>query len=186
MFENPVLVLGDLMLDRHIYGHVRRISPEAPVPVVSLIGEMQTPGGAGNVGAGLAGLGCRVTLAGLVGADPDGAQLRESLHSKGVDRLVLVERPELKTITKTRILSDTHQQLLRLDRDGDRTQFAALEDILLDQVLPMIEDQSAIVLADYEKGTITPKVARVLIRRCRDMGIPCVVDPKKADFATYS
>src|SRR3954470_5421901 len=120
MFRNPVLVIGDVMLDRHVHGHVRRISPEAPVPVVSLEREDHTPGGAGNVAATLASLGCPVTLAGLIGADEEGARLRESLHSKGVERLSLVERPVLRTISKTRILSDTRQQLLRLDRDGNR------------------------------------------------------------------
>ena len=127
MFRNPVMVLGDVMLDRHVHGHVRRISPEAPVPVVSLAGEVHTPGGAGNVAATLAGLGCPVTLAGLMGAEPEGDQLCEALHSKGVARLALIEQAGLKTISKTRILSDTHQQLLRLDRDGDRDSFMALE-----------------------------------------------------------
>ncbi|MGO9920182.1 MAG: PfkB family carbohydrate kinase, partial [Isosphaeraceae bacterium] len=72
MFDVPVLVLGDVMLDKHVHGHVRRISPEAPVPVVGLLREDQTPGGAGNVAATLAGLGCQVTLAGLVGTDLEG------------------------------------------------------------------------------------------------------------------
>ena len=82
MFEAPVMVVGDVMLDRHVHGHVRRLSPEAPVPVVSLVGEVHTPGGAGNVAATLAGLGCPVTLAGLVGADVEGAQLREALRAR--------------------------------------------------------------------------------------------------------
>ncbi|WP_165250291.1 D-glycero-beta-D-manno-heptose 1-phosphate adenylyltransferase [Paludisphaera soli] len=186
MFDNRVLVVGDVMLDRHVHGHVRRISPEAPVPVVGLLGEVCTPGGAGNVAAGLAGLGCDVALAGLVGADDEGARLRESLASKGVARLELVERPELATVSKTRILSEAHQQLLRLDRDGDRDRFAGFEDQLLARVLPLIADQTAVVLADYEKGAITPKVARSIIAACRSRGVPCVVDPKKTDFGPYS
>ncbi len=186
MFHNPVLVVGDVMLDRHVHGQVRRISPEAPVPVVSLLGEVQTPGGAGNVAAGLAGLGCRVTLAGLIGTDAEGEQLRQVLTSKGVERLDLVDHPDLTTVSKTRILSDTHQQLVRLDRDGDRSRFAALDQLLLDRVLPLIDDQTAVVLADYEKGVITPRVAREIIGRCRDRGVPCVVDPKKTDFSVYA
>jgi D-beta-D-heptose 7-phosphate kinase / D-beta-D-heptose 1-phosphate adenosyltransferase len=186
MFRNPVMVLGDVMLDRNVHGHVRRISPEAPVPVVALVREDHAPGGAGNVAATLAGLGCPVTLAGLIGADPEGVQLREALHSKGVERLALIEQAGLRTISKTRILSDTRQQLLRLDRDGDRDSFMALEDELLERVLPLIDDQCAVVLADYEKGVITPRVSRTVIRRCRERGIPCVVDPKKADFAVYT
>ena len=136
MFDIPVLVVGDVMLDRHVHGHVRRISPEAPVPVVSLVGEHDTPGGAGNVAATLAGLGCGVTLAGLTGTDAEGAQLREALRAKGVDRLALLQRPDVQTITKTRILSDSQQQLLRLDRDGDRTAFAAAAADLLEDLAP--------------------------------------------------
>jgi D-beta-D-heptose 7-phosphate kinase / D-beta-D-heptose 1-phosphate adenosyltransferase len=186
MFDVAVLVIGDVMLDRHVYGHVRRISPEAPVPVVSLAGEIHTPGGAGNVAATLAGLGSPVTLAGLVGPDVERIHLLEALRAKGVVRLVLHEGPDLQTISKTRILSEGQQQLLRLDRDGDRAAFAAEAPALLERILPQIDEQSAVVLADYEKGVITPAVARAVIDRCRQRGIPCVVDPKKADFAAYA
>ena len=136
MFDVPVLVVGDVMLDRHVHGHVRRISPEAPIPVVSLVSENDAPGGAGNVAATLAGLGCTVTLAGLAGADAEGAQLREALCAKGVKQLSLLQRLDLQTITKTRILSDSQQQLLRLDRDGDRMAFAAASEELLPEILP--------------------------------------------------
>jgi D-beta-D-heptose 7-phosphate kinase/D-beta-D-heptose 1-phosphate adenosyltransferase len=186
MFDVPVMVIGDVMLDRHVHGHVRRISPEAPVPVVSLAGEVHTPGGAGNVAATLAGLGCPVTLAGLVGADAEGMQLREALHGKGVVRVVLHAGPGLQTISKTRILSEGQQQLLRLDRDGDRAAFAAEAETLLRRILPVVDEQAAVVLADYEKGVITPAVARAVIDRCRERGIPCVVDPKKVEFAAYA
>jgi D-beta-D-heptose 7-phosphate kinase / D-beta-D-heptose 1-phosphate adenosyltransferase len=186
MFDIPVLVVGDVMLDRHVHGHVRRISPEAPVPVVSLVGEVHTPGGAGNVAATLAGLGSTVTLAGLVGPDAEGTQLREALHAKGVKLLALHEVAGLPTISKTRILSDTQQQLLRLDRDGDRAAFAAAAGGLLERVLPLVDQQAAVVLADYDKGVITPTVSRAIIDRCRQRGIPCVVDPKKIDLTPYS
>jgi D-beta-D-heptose 7-phosphate kinase / D-beta-D-heptose 1-phosphate adenosyltransferase len=185
-FEIPVLVIGDVMLDRHIHGHVRRISPEAPVPVVSLVGEVHTPGGAGNVAATMAGLGSIVTLAGLIGPDDEGTQLREALRVKGIKHPALHEVVDVPTITKTRILSDTQQQLLRLDRDGDRAAFAAAAGALLGRVLPLVEEHVAVVLADYEKGAITPTVSRVFIDRCRQRGIPCVVDPKKIDLTPYA
>ena len=172
MFDIPVMVVGDVMLDRHVHGHVRRISPEAPVPVVSLAGEVHTPGGAGNVAATLAGLGSPVTLAGLVGADAEGAQLREALHAKGVSRLALHEGPGVQTISKTRILSEGQQQLLRLDRDGDRAAFAAAAEGLLGRILPLIDEQAAVVLADYEKGAITPAVARAVIDALPAAGHP--------------
>ncbi len=186
MFDVPVMVVGDVMLDRHVHGPVRRISPEAPVPVVSLAGEVHTPGGAGNVAATLAALGAPVTLAGLVGPDAEGAQLVEALHAKGVTRTALHRAPDLQTITKTRILSEGQQQLLRLDRDGDRTAYAAAAEGLLARIRPRFDGQAAVVIADYEKGAITPAVARAVIDECRRRGIPCVVDPKKVDFAPYA
>jgi D-beta-D-heptose 7-phosphate kinase/D-beta-D-heptose 1-phosphate adenosyltransferase len=186
MFDIPVMVVGDVMLDRHVHGSVRRISPEAPVPVVSLAGEEHTPGGAGNVAATLAGLGARVTLAGLVGADAEGEQLCAALQAKGVSRLALHAGPGLETISKTRILSEAQQQLLRLDRDGDRAAFIAAAEALPGRILPLLDEQAAVVLADYEKGALTPAVARAVIEGCRRRGIPCVVDPKKLDFAVYA
>jgi D-beta-D-heptose 7-phosphate kinase/D-beta-D-heptose 1-phosphate adenosyltransferase len=186
MFDIPVMVVGDVMLDRHVHGHVRRISPEAPVPVVSLAGEVHTPGGAGNVAATLAALCAPVTLAGLVGPDAEGAQLVEALHAKGVTRTALHRAPDLQTITKTRILSEGQQQLLRLDRDGDRAAFAAAAEGLLARIRPRLDGQAAVVIADYEKGAITPAVARAIIDECRRRGIPCVVDPKKVDFTAYA
>src|SRR4051795_4383649 len=100
------------MLDRQLHGHVARISPEAPVPVVSLYRTDCTPGGAGNVAATLAGLGCSVTLAGAVGPDEEGDRLRRCLEEKRVERLALVERPEIATICKTRVLGGGNHQLL--------------------------------------------------------------------------
>ena len=92
----------------------------------------------------------------------------------------------MATICKTRVLSKGQQQLLRLDRDGDRAAFAAAAEGLLGEVLPLIDEQAAVVLADYEKGAITPAVARAVIDACRRRGIPCVVDPKKVDFTAYA
>ncbi len=186
MFENRVLVVGDVMLDRHVYGHVRRISPEAPVPVVGLLGQAEAPGGAGNVAAGLAALGCDVALVGLIGPDAEGALLRAALAAKGVAGTELIERPGLVTVSKTRILSEARQQLLRLDRDGDPAACAAFEDDVLAHALPLIADASAVVLADYDKGVVTPRTARATIAECRRLGVPCVVDPKKLDFAPYA
>ena len=99
---------------------------------------------------------------------------------------MLHEGPGLQTISKTRILSEGQQQLLRLDRDGDRAAFAAAAGDLLGRILPLLDEQAAVVLADYEKGAISPAVARAVIDGCRSRGIPCVVDPKKVDFTAYA
>jgi D-beta-D-heptose 7-phosphate kinase/D-beta-D-heptose 1-phosphate adenosyltransferase len=181
----PVLVVGDVMLDRQVRGHVRRISPEAPVPVVSYDREDASPGGAGHVAASLAGLGCHVTLAGLVGDDPDGRRLRDELAARGV-AAVFGPGDGLTTVCKTRILSEAGQQLLRLDRDGRREAFAAAAGGLLERTLPALDGRRAVVLADYDKGAVTPGLAAAVIRACRARGVPCVVDPKKPDLSAYA
>ena len=173
MFQNPVLVVGDVMLDRHVHGQVRRISPEAPVPVVSLLGEDQTPGGAGQRGrvAGRA-WAAAVTLAGLIGDDAEGEQLRQVLALQGVERLALVEPPGLTTISKTRILSDTHQQLLRLDRDGDRDGFAAASSELARPGPAADRRPDRRGAGRLRQGRDHPRVARAVIGRCRRAGHP--------------
>ncbi len=182
----PILVCGDLMLDRQLYGQVRRISPEAPVPVVSLAREHVTPGGAGHVAASLAGLGCQVTLAALIGDDLDGDQLRAALSEKNVRRFVTVRSPGLTTISKTRVLSQTHQQIVRLDRDGRREDFEAAAAGLIEQVVSEVKSQRAVILSDYDKGTVTAALASAVIAECRARGIPCIVDPKKPRFDSFA
>ena len=173
------------MLDRYLEGHIYRISPEAPVPVISLEREWATPGGAGNVAASLAGLECRVTLAGVVGSDEEGRRLRQALEDAGVSGAVLVERDDVRTICKTRVVAGGRQQVLRLDRDGDRIALRRAATELEERVLPLIRTHDVVVLSDYDKGTITEALARRIVAECRSNGIPCVVDPKKGDFTVF-
>jgi D-beta-D-heptose 7-phosphate kinase/D-beta-D-heptose 1-phosphate adenosyltransferase len=178
------LVIGDVMLDREIVGRVQRISPEAPVPVVSIQQQRLCAGGAGNVAASLAALGCEVTLAGCIGADPEGELLRQGLQQAGVAKLLLTAAADLHTICKTRVLA-AGQHLLRLDQDGCRADIERHSDTLRAQVLPQIERQQVVVLSDYEKGTLSDGLIRDAIQRCRTLGIPCIVDPKKTDLRVY-
>lgn len=181
-----VLVVGDVMLDRYYEGKVHRISPEAPVPVVSLEKEYCNPGGAAHVAASLAGLGCPAVLGGVVGADAPAAQLREALRGAGVQEFRFVERAAIRTICKTRILADGRQQLLRLDVDGDPAAFHEAAAELEEQVVPLVAQVDAVVLADYAKGTLAASLLATLIGECRRLGRPCIVDPKKPTFAAYS
>lgn len=174
-----VLVAGDLMLDRYWSGATRRISPEAPVPVVHVAGSEDRPGGAGNVALNIAALGGWVTVLGLVGADAAAAVLREHLEAAGVGcRFIEVEGAA--TITKLRVLS-RHQQLLRLDfEDG----FAAAEPARLTEALAReLPGAGMLVLSDYAKGALQ-NVAR-LIDAARVGGVPVLVDPKGEDFRRY-
>jgi D-beta-D-heptose 7-phosphate kinase/D-beta-D-heptose 1-phosphate adenosyltransferase len=187
MTDISVLVVGDAMLDRHIVGKVHRLSPEAPVPVVNVEGERTFPGGAAHVAASLAALGCRVTLAAVVGADSAASTLRRRLSEMGVANLALVERDGVTTICKTRILDDgTHRQLLRLDIDGEREAFENAAELLKDSVLSLYSRQHVVVLADYDKGTLTDSLLRAVIRACRSKEIPCIGDPKRSSFAPYA
>ena len=180
------LVIGDAMLDRYLEGTVRRISPEAPVPVVNLQKEWDCPGGAGNVAASIAGLGAKVTLAGLIGQDQAGNCLRQRLEELNVQRLFLLEEPTLQTITKTRVLAPNHHQLLRLDVDGRQADYEKCANELLERVLPLIREHQVVCLADYEKGTLPPEVLRKIIEEARRHEIPCVIDPKKNDVDVYA
>jgi D-beta-D-heptose 7-phosphate kinase/D-beta-D-heptose 1-phosphate adenosyltransferase len=180
------LVVGDAMLDRYILGGVRRVSPEAPVPVVSRQREWDCPGGAANVAASVAALGARVTFAGVVGRDEHAGRLRRSLSDFGVADLRLAEPPGVTTIAKTRILAADQHQLLRLDDDGNRADFERAAADLIADVMPIVRDHQVLCLADYDKGTLTTGVLRALIDEARRCGVPCLVDPKKLDFGVYA
>jgi D-beta-D-heptose 7-phosphate kinase / D-beta-D-heptose 1-phosphate adenosyltransferase len=184
-FSNAeVLVIGDVMLDRYLWGKVGRISPEAPVPIVKVERTSETLGGAGNVALNLASLGCRVTVAGVCGADPTSLSLRRLLDQNGiVDRLVPDEmRP---TITKTRIMAQK-QQMLRLDEENTH----ALSKPTAGKVHAAVSDAmrrcQAVILSDYGKGVLTcDPFVQEIIQAARGQGKPVLVDPKGRDWERY-
>jgi D-beta-D-heptose 7-phosphate kinase / D-beta-D-heptose 1-phosphate adenosyltransferase len=181
--NNRVLVVGDLMLDRYIWGNVDRISPEAPVPVVRCGHRTERPGGAANVAMNLLGLGSRATLFGFCGHDADALALQKSLREGGVD-VALTPVPSHPTTSKLRILSGK-QQMLRLDTertDGYPTEAYAA---LIASVIAALETADAVVLSDYAKGVLTEEVCQQVIRAANRRGIPVLVDPKQRDFARY-
>lgn len=180
-----VLVIGDAMLDRHLLGKVTRISPEAPVPVIRVEGERCSPGGAANVAASVAALGCRVTFASIVGTDPAGALLQTRLAEMGVSELKLADGLGVRTVCKTRVIAGGYQQLLRLDDDGSPDAFEQSAHRLKDLVLPLIRHHDVVVLADYDKGTLTVELLHAVVSECRRVGVACIVDPKKSCFKPY-
>ncbi|HVX15491.1 MAG TPA: D-glycero-beta-D-manno-heptose 1-phosphate adenylyltransferase [Pirellulales bacterium] len=187
-FEGRVaaLVFGDVMLDRRIAGQVNRISPEAPVPVLNVNQEHACPGGAGHVAASLAGLGCQVTVAGVVGDDTDGRTLLDLLRQNSLFKDELLVHAGATTVCKTRIVAGTHQQLARLDREGPRPLLTAGAERMAERLFSQIARHGVVVVADYDKGTVSEDLAQRLIRRCRELGVPCLVDGKKHDFAAYA
>lgn len=178
-----ILVVGDVMLDKYVWGEVERISPEAPVPVVRAMNRSEQPGGAGNVAMNLAALGAQVMLAGFTGDDPDGETLRRQLASAGIEAH-LVAVADFPTVSKLRILGG-NQQMLRLDveRSGMGEDVAAQR--LLGAVLPRVPGCDAVVLSDYAKGVLAARVCQEIIRVARDASVPVLVDPKGVDFGKY-
>lgn len=179
------LVIGDLMLDRYLWGKVERISPEAPVPVVLIDQETETAGGAANVAANLVGLGIETRLVGCIGTDENGARLKRTIHALGIDTVGLLHTEHHPTITKTRILGG-HQQMVRLDREKREPYTDQDMSALTRLVQQLLADHPAIVLlSDYAKGVLTPELCQTIITEARRMGIPVLVDPKGRDYSKY-
>lgn len=178
-----VLVVGDVMLDKYIWGDVQRISPEAPVPVVRGLRHDEKPGGAANVAMNMACLGAKTIVVGITGRDESERLLAESLRINGVHPQ-FVSSEEYETVTKMRILGG-RQQMLRLDFEH----FAAIEssvyERLIERTLDLLPGSHALVLSDYAKGVITPEVCAAVIPAARKLGIPVLVDPKGLDYARY-
>ena len=174
-----LLVVGDLMLDRYLKGSVKRISPEAPVPVISSCAQEDRLGGAANVAANLASLGCEVMLSGICGEDEQGQSLRGLLEARGITA-ALHQSATAPTITKTRLVSG-QQQLLRLDAESPFTSLDQTE--LLKLAKEKLTGIDALIISDYAKTTLPDP--QPLIQAARSLGIPVLVDPKGSDYARY-
>ncbi len=173
-----VLVYGDVILDRYIFGRVERISPEAPVPVVSVELEESRLGGAGNVAANIDRLGANGVLLGVAGEDAFAAEIAR-LKTEG-NRVV--RDAHSRTIVKTRLVSQ-RQQIVRIDRDGR----IRLEADVMERLRAVIaaERVDGIIVSDYAKGTVNAEVMALLKARADTAGIPIVVDPKPSHFRLY-
>ena len=178
-----LLVVGDVMLDKYIWGEVARISPEAPVPVVRATHKSEQPGGAANVAMNLVRLGAITSVAGFIGSDEDGKLLAASLAANGIESL-LVESESFPTITKLRILGG-RQQILRLDSERVAPRPQGERERLIAAVLDRLPNCDAVVLSDYAKGVLTPELCQRVIQAARRQGIPVVVDPKNVDYSRY-
>jgi D-beta-D-heptose 7-phosphate kinase/D-beta-D-heptose 1-phosphate adenosyltransferase len=178
-----LLVVGDVMLDKYIWGEVGSISPEAPVPVVRATHQSNQPGGAANVAMNLCRLGAQAEVIGFTGADEDERLLAEGLRANSITPRFVVSSG-FPTITKQRILGG-RQQMLRLD--SERLGARSDDDYarLLETVLAQLPGCDAVVLSDYAKGALTPQVCQTIIQAARAQGTPVLVDPKSADFSRY-
>jgi D-beta-D-heptose 7-phosphate kinase/D-beta-D-heptose 1-phosphate adenosyltransferase len=179
-----VLVIGDAICDVYLRGTVRRISPEAPVPVFESSTRQQVLGGAANVAANLQMLGCHVRLLSVVGADAAGRRLRELLQAQGIDSSGVLEDPSRPTTEKTRLVA--HQQhVLRLDQEGLIPLDADIAAQALQHGADLLAGVDGLVCSDYHKGFCTPALLAPLFAMARAKGIPIIVDPKVRDFTLY-
>ena len=176
-------VIGDLMLDKFVWGEVKRISPEAPVPVVEVIKEDCALGGAGNVALNIKSLGGEVFLVSSVGEDENGKVIADLLKTRGIENY-LFTRKDLPTITKTRVIART-QQVVRIDREKKQP-FSSLWLPELDNIMEnRLKDYNELLISDYGKGFITPAVIKVLRNFVKKHKKILTVDPKVEHFSYY-
>jgi rfaE bifunctional protein kinase chain/domain len=178
------VAVGDLMLDEYVWGHVSRISPEAPVPVVDVQGRSHVPGGAANVAAGVVALGGSATLGGVVGEDEAADRLREALAERGVAADGVLGAGGRTTTTKTRVIAHS-QQVVRTDFERRQPLDGGLEQRVLDWSAQALAEADVLILSDYAKGVLTSSVTTQLIEQARGREIPVVVDPKGTDYVKY-
>src|SRR3989338_7068404 len=177
-FKNKkILVLGDVMLDKYIWGNVSRISPEAPVQVVEVAKESYAPGGAANVANNIAALGAKSIMVGVVGKDHTKEQLVSDLKKRNVDVSGLIEDENKRTIRKVRVFG-RNQQLLRFDYEKKDYVDAATEKKIFHFIEKSIGNVDAVIVSDYAKGTITKTLMEKLIPLCKEKNRIIVVDPK--------
>ena len=181
-----VLCVGDLMLDEFVYGEVSRISPEAPTPVIAVKRTETMIGGAGNVARNLVALGTRCIFVGVVGSDEAGTALTQALSANPLIEFHLVVDAGRLTTRKVRFVSEHHStHLLRADWEMAQPIDAASEDALIGHVVKAMPRAGAVVLSDYAKGALTPRVIRAVIDKAHELGKPVVVDPKGRDYTIY-
>lgn len=184
--QTRILVVGDLMLDHYLWGDVRRISPEAPVPVVRLQRSTHLPGGAANVAVNLARLGVQSAVVGMTGSDNARHDLLAAIRDidGDIDTDGIIATDDRPTIVKTRVMAG-HQQLLRVDHEDSSPISDATATALGDHIADRIQQTDALLLSDYAKGTLTAALTQRVIQMARARHIPVIVDPKGNDFSRY-
>ncbi len=180
-----VLCVGDIMLDKFVYGKATRLSPEAPIPVVVTNRTVSMPGGMGNVVRNLGELGVLPLAVGVVGCDENAFVLANLFMQSGRMPPIMIQESRRPTIVKTRIIAEG-QQIVRLDDERVAPLDEDTEDKLIAAVRRHLNGVGAVALSDYGKGVVSPRIASEVISLAREKGIPVVVDPKGSDYAKYA
>ena len=178
------LVIGDFMLDTYTTGRVKRISPEAPVPVMEVLRQDSRPGGAGNVVLNLIALGAKVIVMGRIGEDHEGDLLKQSLSREGVSLAGLLVEKQYRTPVKNRLIADS-QQLLRVDLETITPIQHDFEKKVMQQIRKFLPQVQVVALSDYGKGFLTHTLIAEVVALAKTFEIPVIVDPKGSDFGKY-
>lgn len=186
-FEHKtILVIGDVMIDQYIWGKVERISPEAPIPIVSVSHREERLGGAANVALNIRTLGANAIMVSILGNDIKAQRFKELCLEKNINIEGIVQSQERPTTVKTRVIGH-NQHLLRVDEESDKPLSNFEESLILEQILKIIENYriDAIIFEDYDKGCITHNVIQLVLSLAKTRNIPVTVDPKHRNFMTY-
>jgi D-beta-D-heptose 7-phosphate kinase/D-beta-D-heptose 1-phosphate adenosyltransferase len=181
-----VLVVGDLMLDHFVVGRVERISPEAPVPVVTFDSEEYRLGGAANVAHNVRAMGARVEIVGVLGRDADGARLRSALDDAGISTAGLVEDAGRCTTRKLRVVTTRNQQVARIDYEHDRPLAGETPSRVIAAIRDALDRADVVLISDYQKGVVSADVAGAAIAGARERGLLSLVDPKVPHIDYYA
>jgi rfaE bifunctional protein kinase chain/domain len=177
-------VLGDVMLDRYLWGTASRLSPEAAVPVVDFVEQSECLGGAGNVAANIAALGARVEAFGVTGNDEPGRALRNCFRAAGIEDKGVIADAKCVTTVKTRIIA-RHQQVVRVDQERRTALRAETQEKVLRLVFTALKNLDALVLSDYDKGLITDDFADRVLSAAHQLHVPVFVKPKTSRLYAY-
>jgi len=179
-----VLIVGDIMLDRYWWGSVSRISPEAPVPVVTLDKTSLLAGGAANVAANVAGLGAKPYLVGITGKDEEAKMLTEVLRKANISSSFLVLLKNRRTTVKTRIVAH-NQHVVRIDQENTHVLSKEEEQVVFKKIEAIIDEVDVVIISDYAKGLISEKLAKRLITKTVTLQKKILVDPKGKNYSKY-
>jgi D-beta-D-heptose 7-phosphate kinase/D-beta-D-heptose 1-phosphate adenosyltransferase len=182
--RTKVAILGDIMLDRYVWGDVNRISQEAPVPIVEVRANSSRFGAAANVAENVASLGARAVLVGVVGEDEAGRELLSLLRGRGVDVGSVITEPGRPTTTKLRVIAHS-QQVVRADSEVTSDVTGDVEAGIIKGLTDAIEECDVLIVSDYGKGVVTKKTIAAAISTARENGKMVCVDPKESHFASY-
>ncbi len=179
-----ILIIGDVMVDSYLWGSVDRISPEAPVPVLTVKKREKRLGGAGNVIMNVKALGCTPLIASVIGDDEDGRTLLHILDQHHIDNSGILVSSHRSTTVKHRIIGGT-QHLLRVDSESDHYLNVQEREALLKKIQSLLPQCDVVLFQDYDKGVLSNELISQVVTWCAERGIPTVVDPKKRNFLNY-